>query len=244
MDYTGTPSGHKKICPAFQFSPPVCAFGATPDRREQMKLLATTLTMLSLSALAYCQSEPPTTDRTIAVCVAPGAISGVTIPRAKMLASEIFGQIGVVIEWQQMSRNCATQAIRVSMSAITPEIQKPGAFAYALPYEGTHIEVFYDRIENVCKGPMMEIVLAHVLVHEITHILEGVKRHSEQGVMKAKWNRMDYVLMTQRHLEFAPEDVQLIYVGLAARQKLAMLAMNTDEAGHLLAVNNSRPLKR
>jgi hypothetical protein len=28
-------------------------------------------------------------------------------------------------------------------------------------------------------------VLAHVLVHEITHILQGIDRHSESGVMKS-----------------------------------------------------------
>jgi hypothetical protein len=30
------------------------------------------------------------------------------------------------------------------------------------------------------------------LVHEISHVLQGTNRHSETGVMKARWNQEDY----------------------------------------------------
>jgi len=39
-------------------------------------------------------------------------------------------------------------------------------------------------------------VLAHVLVHEVTHILQGIPRHSESGVMKAQWDSNDFAQMT------------------------------------------------
>ena len=41
------------------------------------------------------------------------------------------------------------------------------------------------------------MLLAHVLVHEITHVLEGVDRHTGQGVMKARWTEDDLALMAQ-----------------------------------------------
>jgi hypothetical protein len=195
-----------------------------------MKTTAMTLMILQIGALAYGRSEPSATGHTVTVCMAPGAISGLTMERAKMLASKMFGEIDVVIDWQQSSRSCPAEAILVSLSAVTPTALKPGALAYALPFEGRHIQVFYDRIESVCRGPMMEIVLAHVLVHEITHILEGVDRHSDQGVMKAKWDRTDFYHMKQSLLGFAPEDVRLIHLGLAERRKLGLLAMNTDQS--------------
>jgi hypothetical protein len=59
------------------------------------------------------------------------------------------------------------------------------------------IVVFYDRI---AKGSAREGAgprLAQVLVHEITHILEGVKRHSGSGVMKARWAEWDLFDMVQ-----------------------------------------------
>lgn len=76
----------------------------------------------------------------------------------------------------------------------------------------------------------MDVLLAHVLAHEITHILEGIARHSQQGLMKAKWDNKDYVRMRERSLKFTPEDVNLIYEGLLARQERAMLAINTAAA--------------
>jgi len=61
-------------------------------------------------------------------------------------------------------------------------------------------------------------LLAHVLVHEITHILEGVARHSETGIMKANWTLRDYYDMQTKTLQFASEDVELIHRGLAQRR--------------------------
>ena len=53
-------------------------------------------------------------------------------------------------------------------------------------------------------------LLGHVMVHEITHVLEGVARHSSAGVMKAHWDLADYHAMTGRPLPFAAEDIRLV----------------------------------
>jgi hypothetical protein len=95
--------------------------------------------------------------------------------------------------------------------------------AYALPYEGAHSRVFYDRI--AARGnALMPHLLAHVLVHEITHILQGVTWHSGQGVMKAQWNQQDFHLMLGRSLEFASLDIDLIHDGIAKREKVLVAA--------------------
>jgi hypothetical protein len=65
-------------------------------------------------------------------------------------------------------------------------------------------------------------ILDRELVHEIAHILEGVVRLSENGIMKAHFNGEDHARMAWKPLQFAPEDVALIEVGLARRaRKLA-----------------------
>ena len=56
--------------------------------------------------------------------------------------------------------------------------------AYALPFEGTHIVVFYDRVEECVRADLFPTLLAYVLVHEITHILQEITRHSATGIMK------------------------------------------------------------
>jgi hypothetical protein len=132
-------------------------------------------------------------------------------------ASEMFAEIPVRIDWSS-GRSCqASGVIHIHLKDRTPEGLQPGALAYALPYEGTYIELFYDRIKSTVGPSTLPHLLAHVLVHEITHILQGVARHSETGVMKAHWTPTDYLEMEIHPLHFAPEDVQLIQASLKQR---------------------------
>jgi hypothetical protein len=101
-------------------------------------------------------------------------------------------------------------AIVVRLAEDTPGDYLPGALAFAKVYEGVHITVFWDRIESQCRLAPPVVVLAHVLVHEITHILQGVNRHSEDGVMKLRWTAKDQRAMASKPLPFTPLDVELI----------------------------------
>ena len=143
--------------------------------------------------------------------------------RAERLANKIFAGAGVKIDWRtggprhwQLKRE---RAIAVEMVDRTPSREMPGALAFALPYEGVHITVFYDRVERAaefCLSP--NDLLAHVLVHEITHLLEGISRHSETGIMKPHWTLQDVRGMRRRPLAFTEEDAELIRTGLARRE--------------------------
>jgi len=59
--------------------------------------------------------------------------------------------------------------------------------------------------------------LGHVMAHEIVHILEGVARHSSEGVMKARWSDHDCAELTSKPLPFAAEDLELIRAHFEAR---------------------------
>ena len=97
----------------------------------------------------------------------------------------------------------------------TPPNNRPGQLAYTNLYEG-HITVFWDRIRAAPSAPPI-VVLAHVLVHEITHILQGIDRHSERGIMKSKWTLADFRAMASEPLPFTLLDVELIQRGMARR---------------------------
>jgi hypothetical protein len=73
--------------------------------------------------------------------------------------------------------------------------------------------VFWDRIEHPSYPASKGVILTHVLVHEITHILQRIDRHSESGVMKAAWANQDYRDMAWRPLSFTPHDIVLICLG-------------------------------
>jgi hypothetical protein len=141
--------------------------------------------------------------------------------RAQALANEIFAGVGVKIDWRtgQPSRSQRSRQtpIAIEMTTGTPRERLPGALACSLLYEGIHVVVFYDRVQEATEPQLTPNVLAHVLVHEITHILQGTCRHSDTGVMKARWNHTDYMEMGLKPLSFTEEDVQLIRAGLVAR---------------------------
>jgi Zn-dependent protease with chaperone function len=151
------------------------------------------------------------------------------VPRAMLVQAEfkataMFQKIGVEVIWRggavraKATDNPCGAPIVVRLEATAGVEASPGALAFAAPFadSGTCIHVFFDRIhEN--SGGLDTPVLAHVLAHEIGHVLERMTRHSEDGVMKAHWTLADYDHMKMRGLPFASEDVDLIHRGIADR---------------------------
>ena len=61
------------------------------------------------------------------------------------------------------------------------------------------------------KDPVhMPEFLGNVLAHELTHALEGVARHSSEGLMKPAWDVQDYGKMVHGPLPFAAADLELL----------------------------------
>ena len=140
----------------------------------------------------------------------------VRLPAMRM-AAEMFATIGIRLDWRtgEPHRTSSERPILIDLATRTPANLVPGALAYALPYEGVHIRVFYDRIQRQIAPGLTTAFLAHVLVHEITHVLQRIERHSDSGIMQAVWTDRDYLQMRMGSLPFAPEDVLLIQLGLA-----------------------------
>ena len=129
---------------------------------------------------------------------------------AKAVAWGMFASIGVTIHWRAgHPSEWEKGVIAIEMATGTPATRLPGAMAYAMPYEGVHIVIFWDRIkdDSGCRN-----VLARVMVHEITHILQGTSSHSDEGIMKAHWSPIE-----ARTVRFNEGDVKLIYKGMDAR---------------------------
>ena len=178
--------------------------------------------IISAGGLRHAQSIDLAAERTVTVCM-EGGVGSPTSEQAQKIASGIFTGIGVILQWRRGLQDCPSKGIRVSLSDHTPASLKPGAMAYALPYEGAHIRVFYDRVSRAATRSLVPRLLAHVLVHEITHILQGVDRHSDSGIMKDHWDSSDFHSMAWKPLYFEPRDVDLIYRGLAGRAGRAIL---------------------
>lgn len=154
-----------------------------------------------------------------------------TVLRSEIQAAAMFREIGVEVRF----RNGAIRANSANTACGAPivvELDRTGdgarvsenALAYALPFaaSGTAIHVLMDRVADKLNPNFEEIRLAHVMAHEITHVLEGIDRHSDSGIMKAHWDRKDYVRMQSHPLPFAAIDVELIHAGIAQRLQQAV----------------------
>lgn len=172
--------------------------------------------ILRAAAVVAVVTSSASAGQMVTLCVDPSSY-GHEVRNAEGLATKVFAKVGVKIEWRDGS-SCSEirTAILVGLSDKTPDNLLPGALAYALPYQGNQIVVFYDRVRKADPA-LVTPKLAYVLIHEITHILEGIVRHSEGGVMKARWGREDNFEIATGRLTFSPEDVDLIRRGLNAR---------------------------
>src|SRR5262249_16183721 len=104
---------------------------------------------------------------------APLDVTGI----AEGISSRMFAAAGVEVQWHMLragSRNAVPpgRAIIIHFENKAPAGLNPGTMAYALPFEGVHIVVYYDRIKSASRDnpALRATILGHVLTHEITHI--------------------------------------------------------------------------
>ncbi|HEY6340595.1 MAG TPA: hypothetical protein VIY49_03810 [Bryobacteraceae bacterium] len=169
---------------------------------------------LAVGTGALASTIEPGSASSVRVCVEDSVVTPFVLIRGESIATEIFGNIGIRLKWVRRTR-CDQSSIAVQVSTGAPPGHFPGALGYTRLAE-RQIEVFYDRVERIFEAPAVPNLLGHVLAHEIAHVLEGVNRHSAEGLMKAHWDSRDYVQMYPHLLPFAPEDVELIRARLGA----------------------------
>jgi hypothetical protein len=142
----------------------------------------------------------------------------VVFVQAEILAGKMLASAGAQMDWCNGVRSCLDKPGVIVITLANPGQSKfsAGALASARPYEGVHIELLYDRVKAAPRQTQPTL-LAHLLVHEISHILQGASRHSVTGVMKANWNYTDCAAMLRAPLPFTAEDILLIHLGLEKR---------------------------
>jgi hypothetical protein len=182
-----------------------------PEMKTQR--LAAVLGMTAMAAASLCAGQSAVTQRaTVIVCMESDthALEGV-----RPLTAAMFARIGVRIAWHALDAcPVGVDAIQVQLSRGATSVRNAGyeALAVAQPYART-VTVFLDRVKELNRNRGMS-VMAVVLAHEITHVLEGTRRHSSTGIMKARWDDHDNLEIGRQTLAFAQDDIDLIYAGL------------------------------
>jgi hypothetical protein len=192
-------------------------------REGTMSARTAILMVMSVSSCAGTNvfRSQPLTDITVQVYLAwdlspPAGYSS----RAKACASQRLAQAGIALEWHDgpPDRDAGPEVIGITVVAEAPReydsASRRDALAAARPYATgpMRIQVFYDRLMAYGRncGGHGSVVAGHVLAHEIGHVLEGVARHSQTGLMRARWSVDDMWQMMRQGLPFAREDLYLM----------------------------------
>ncbi len=132
------------------------------------------------------------------------------------LVSDIFARAKIRVVWRNQlpAQGLTASTFVVKFEHNTPDDLRPGALAFSQPYGDAPILIFLDRVKN---SPEARSLLAHVMAHELAHVLQGISRHSATGIMKGNWTSEDLQNMRFKPLHFTQKDIELIHLGLDGR---------------------------
>jgi hypothetical protein len=149
------------------------------------------------------------------------AVPWAVMERAKRVATAAFAAAGIEVRWVESQRLEEPDAASGEMLTVVFDGPAPAqasreamAFTKVGGAADGDVHIFYNRVAGFAgfdDRVYIPELLGNVLAHELTHALEGVARHSSEGLMKAVWSADDYAKMTRRRpLAFAAEDLDLL----------------------------------
>jgi hypothetical protein len=195
-----------------------------------VKQIWTAVFGLAAGTAAIAGTIEPGAAPAIKVCVESSVLTPFVLIRGESIATQIFRNIGIGLSFVNRTK-CAeptSGSTTVLVSTGEPPRNFPGALAYTRIAE-RRSTVFFDRVEYTVEPLIVPSLLGHVLAHEIAHVVEGINRHSAEGVMKSHWDHDDYMRMYPNLLPFAPEDVKLIRAGMSAFMTLGVRPTTSAE---------------
>ena len=111
---------------------------------------------LLLGGLSLHANEPKQTAQNplknpVKICIESGVGALLVVTQGEMIATQLFANIGVGIEWYHDDAHCKVppeEFLVILLSTGASDSKLPGALAYSQLGDGTHIEVFYNRVVN------------------------------------------------------------------------------------------------
>jgi len=183
-----------------------------------MRILACFLMVLATQAAAG--SSQPLVEAFLPPVF--GATSTHAFYLAEGVVNDIYSEIGIRVVWKEARSapaGCAKQPghmqVVVEMQWQHSAIRSDTAMAVSYPgsTQGPCVTLLMNRLKpEIERNPLRTgFLLGHVLAHEIGHVLQGVARHSETGVMKSAWSLHETSHMwANARLQFTAYDAKLI----------------------------------
>ena len=180
---------------------------------------------IALAAGVALQGKVPDEEPEVTVYVeSDGPFPGIVVmAQARKTATAMFAGIGVRLGWAAEGEG-GGEAAGIALHLRITERPQAGLADSVVGYAHTQaggtkaVVILWDRLRAHCQDPpgLLPVLLAHIMAHEIGHVLEGVARHSSTGVMKARWTWEDYRKMLWHPLPFTDYDAALIRLGRGA----------------------------
>ena len=84
--------------------------------------------------------------------------------------------------------------------------------SFASQHGGTHATIYLLPVQDQAAATSLPwvILLAHAAAHEVGHLLLGTQAHTSRGLMKANWDRDDYLAMDHNQCHFTPEQSRML----------------------------------
>jgi hypothetical protein len=123
------------------------------------------------------------------------------------------GSLAVTCEDQTGTLDSLAVRIIAGDAKTTQDVRHPVlGQSFADQNGGTHATVFLGPVRDQAAAANVPwvVVLAHAAAHEVGHLLLGAQAHSLRGLMRANWDRSDYVTMNQGQLHFTPEQARVL----------------------------------
>lgn len=130
-------------------------------------------------------------------------------------ADALFAEVGVKVHWHLFDRNTPAPppgAFTVHVIRFASEKATPAALA-TTRLSACAITIFADRILHRSESAHPSVrnkMLAYVMAHELAHAIQGISRHSNQGILKAAWTNADFADMLFDEFKFSYFDAALI----------------------------------
>jgi hypothetical protein len=205
--------------------------------------IAEVLAAVSVLLVPVRATGQPAPDNEVTLYMASSHVMpAAMLAQAQHMVTGILAGAGVRVHWKlgnpkrkhtgpgSERAQCGIE-IRVDFISRAPEDVSSWAFARSFPLQTRElrIDVLVDRFGPILRSqPLLAgPLLGHVLAHEIAHVLQGVSRHSEAGILRARWNGNDYRQMQRQLMEFDRAEVKLIRLGIESRLRSCSTLVST-----------------
>ena len=121
--------------------------------------------------------------------------------------------------------NLAIRLLDQTTASKTGSLITPLAHYIASETGGSYANVFCPTVRQFARGNRTSELayLGHTIAHEIGHLLLGPGAHSNEGIMRARWDKSELrrIAEAQLGLLFPKEQAERLRMCLSARQKSA-----------------------